>query len=60
MTTETELYDAELKIFKINNALAILDMHTCHEGHTDTDHLHLYKSVVREIEQVLGRAEFRA
>lgn len=37
----------------VRNALARLDGHTCHEGHTDADHLRLYRQVVGEIEDVL-------
>lgn len=39
--------------YRIHNALAILAGHTCHAGHTDTDHLRLYQDVVNEIERVL-------
>ena len=39
----------------ILNALARFDGHTCHAGHTDADHLRLYRQVVQEIESVLER-----
>ena len=41
------------------NALARLDGHTCHSGHTDSDHYRLYRGVVNEIE-VLMRQSSRA
>lgn len=39
---------------QVRNALARLDGHTCHEGHTDADHLRLYRQVVGEIDHALA------
>lgn len=38
---------------RVRNALAMLDGHTCHAGHTDADHLRLHRQVVTEIRAVL-------
>ena len=38
----------------VRNALATLDGHTCHEGHTDSDHLRLYRAVVGEIDRLVS------
>jgi len=43
------------KLERINNALAKLDMHSCHAGHTDLDHLRLYRAIVTEIEIIMER-----
>ena len=39
---------------QVRNALTRLDGHTCHAGHTDADHLRLYRQVVAEIESALA------
>lgn len=32
------------------------DGHTCHEGHTDAEHLAMYRAVVREVRAALEGA----
>lgn len=39
---------------RVRNALAALDGHTCHAGHTDADHLAMYRGVVAEISTAVG------
>lgn len=46
---------AAVRLHDVRNALAALDGHTCHEGHTDADHLRLYRAVVAEIAALVGR-----
>ena len=47
---------AEATLARVRNALAALDGHTCHEGHTDADHLSMYRAVVAEVRAALEGA----
>jgi hypothetical protein len=47
--------NAMQKLQAIDNALARLDGHTCHEGHTIEHHKNFYRSVLTEIEHIMGR-----
>lgn len=55
MTMAGAYLNAMRKLQLIDNALARLDGHTCHIGHTDGDHLRLYQQVIREIESAMER-----
>ena len=44
---------AEATLARVRDALAALDGHTCHEGHTDADHLAMHRAVVAEVRAAL-------
>lgn len=47
---------AEATIARVRNALAALDGHTCHEGHTDAERLPLWRDCVAEVRAALEGA----
>jgi hypothetical protein len=46
----SEWYTAEATLVRVRSALAALDGHTCHGGHTDADHLGVVAEVMVALE----------